>query len=1121
MKYFILSLLITLSLNFGFSQCFINKGIGGIYDDQANSIAVDNNGNVFITGSFQGTVDFNPGTGTFNLTSLNNGQNQPTKAGFICKFDSNGNFLWAKKTDTWSPSILGTFINTTSSSGSCEPKSLAIDNLGNLCITGNYSGFVAFNTPQITSGLIRDAGSFVWKLDNNGNFIFIKEWVSALSSTISANSICTDNSNNIYVTGVFYGTVDIYPGTPTSYLSSYNGATGGAFIIKLSSSGGWTTFYPTFAGAIGESIAVNLSGNILVTGSFAGTVDFDPLPPSTFNLTANGAADIFVLKLASNGALVKAISIGGANNDSGKSIAVDLSGNIYTTGYFAYPTSGTLTTVDFDPGPSVYSLAPFGPQNIYVNKFDSNLNFTWAKNAGSSGSANSGLSLALDNLGNVYSTGFYSGAVDFDPGINITTLTCVWAPAGSAPANHNDIFVWKLNNSGDFVWANSYGGNGEDTGMDLCTDSQGNLYSTGFFSNTADFDPSGNVSNLVSNGSKDIYFQKIQPDIIPTISANGPTSFCPGGSVTLTSSSTTGNTWSTGATTQSITVNSAGTYSVALSNGTCVTNSTPINITSLTAPSVPTITANSPTTFCSGGNVTLTSSSASGNTWSNGATTQAITVNSSGNYSVTVSNGTCSTASIPQQINVIQYPLTPTIAVSGATSFCPGGSVTLTSNSANGNIWSNGATTQSIIANSQGSYTVSNSNGSCVSNSSPITITILNAPTLPTITASGLTSFCQGDSVVLTSSSVTGNLWSNGETTPSIVVNTNGNYDVTVSNGTCSTSSNLVQVNVISFPIIPTISVSGTTSFCPGETVTLTSSNTNGNSWNTGETSQSITINTADNYFVSVANGSCISNSDPVTVTVFSSPPIPTISVSGPLTFCLSDSVVLTSSSSIGNTWSTNETTQSISVNSSGSYSVSVSNGTCTATSNPITVDVILLPTINSQPSNTQVNIGNQAIFTTSANGGTYQWQMNNGAGFQNISNGGQFSGATTNTLTVANTTLSNDNNLFRCEITANNCSTTSNSAILTIINNVGINEYENKNIFELYPNPSGDFVNLKSNLSLFEIKYEIVDNSGRIVLSGVLQTDNQTIDVTKLSRGIYNLNVIGTNSKTMKLVKD
>jgi hypothetical protein len=1123
MKYFILSLLITLTLNSGFAQCFINKGIGGIYDDQANSIAVDNNGNIFITGSFQGTVDFNPGAGTFNLTSLNNSQNQPTKSGFLCKFDSNGNFVWAKKTDTWSPSPLGTFISTTSSSGSCEPKSLAIDNLGNLCITGNYSGFVAFNAPQIASGLIRDAGSFVWKLDNNGNFIFVKEWVAALSSTISANSICTDNSNNIWVTGCLKGTVDFSPGSTTlnevSSTSTYNDA----FIVKLTSSGSSAVFRWTFGGTYedeGKSIAVDLSGNILVTGSFRGTVDFD-ITANTFNLTANGGTDIFVVKLASNGLLVKAISIGGANNDSGESIAVDLSGNVYTTGYFAYPTSGTLTTVDFDPGTSVYWLAPAGARPVYVNKFDSNLNFMWAKQAGGNGVAFAGLSLALDNLGNVYTTGFHSSTGDFDPGVNISNLNSVLPPAGSAPASYQDIFIWKLNSNGNFVWANSYGGNGEDTGLDICTDSQGNLYSVGYFSNTADFDPTNNVSNLVSNGSKDIYFQKIQPDIIPTISASGPTSFCPGGSVTLTSSSATGNTWSTGATTQSITVNSVGTYSVALSNGTCVTNSTPINVTLLTAPSEPTVSANSPTTFCSGGNVTLTSSSATGNTWSNGATTQAITVNSSGNYSVTVSNGTCSTASIPQQINVIQYPNIPTIAVNGATSFCPGGSVTLTSNNANGNTWSNGATTQSIIVNSQGSYTVSNSNGSCVSNSNPITISILNAPTLPTITASGLTSFCQGDSVVLTSSSVTGNLWSNGETTPSIVVNTSGNYDVIVSNGTCSTSSNLVQVDVISFPVIPNISVSGPTSFCPGETVTLTSSNTNGNSWSTGENSQSITVNSADSYFVSVANGSCISNSDPVTVTVFESPSVPILTQNGPLTFCQGDSVILNSSSLIDNTWSTSETTQSISVNTTGTYYVSVSNANCTSTSNPIAVDVIPLPTINSQPSNTQVNIGNQALFSVASNGDSYQWQMNNGVGFQNISNGGQFSGATTNTLTVANTTLSNNNNQFRCEITANNCSTTSNSAILTVVNNVGINEFENKNIFELYPNPSGDFVNLKSNLSLIGSKYEIIDNAGRIVLSGVLQNDNQSIDVSKLSLGIYNLNVIGSLSKTMKLVKN
>ena len=1101
MKYFILSLLIILSLNYGFTQCFINKGIGGIYDDQANSIAVDNNGNIFITGSFQGTVDFNPGTGTFNLTSSYISQNQPTKSGFICKFDSNGNFLWAKKTDT---------------SGSCEPKSLAIDNLGDLCITGNFSGSsVAFNALLISSGL----SCFVWKLDNNGNFSWARSWVAT-----SSNSLTIDISGNIYVTGCFSGTVHLLPGsTGNNTVTSAGGKD--IFIHKFSNSG--TTVWNKNFGGIGDdeskSICIDNNGNICTTGYFSTTVDFNGIWAGSFNLSSNGLKDIFVQKLNSVGQFLSAISIGGAQNDSGESIAVDLSGNIYTTGYFSHPTiGGALTSVDFDPGPSVYSLAIAGPQNIYVNKFDSNLNFIWAKNAGNSGTANSGLSLALDNLGNVYSTGFYSGVVDFDPGVNITTLTCLYAPAGSAPANHYDIFVWKLNNSGDFVWANSYGGNGEDTGMDICTDSQGNLYSAGFFSNTADFDPSGSVSNLVSNGSKDIYYQKIQPDIIPTIAPSGPTSFCPGGSVTLTSSSTTGNTWSTGATTQSITVNTAGTYSVALSNGTCVTNSTPISVTLLTAPSIPTINSNGPTTFCSGGSVVLTSSISSGNIWSNGATTQSITVNSSGNYSVIVSNGTCSTASIPQQINVIQYPITPTIAVSGVTSFCPGGSVTLTSNSANGNTWSNGATTQSIIVNSQGSYTVSNSNGSCVSNSTPILTSILPAPVIPTISASGTTSFCEGDSVILTSNSATNNIWSTGETTQSIVANTTGDYFVVVSNGTCSTSSNPTQVSVISYPNIPLIAANGPTTFCLGGSVLLDAGpNYSSYLWSSGETTQSIVANTTGDYDVIVSNGTCSTSSNPAQVSVISYPNIPIITANGPTTFCLGDSVVLSSNITSGNLWSNGGTEQSITVLTSDVFTVSVSNGSCVSNSQTMTVTVNPNPTINTQPTSTQVNIGNQAIFTTSANGGTFQWQVNSGAGFQDITNSGQFSGATTNTLTVSNTSMSNNTNQYRCVVTSNNCSATSNEATLTVINNVGLSEVDSINNIEIYPNPTSNSVIVRFNNNILGSKYEIVDNTGRIVLSGLLLDENQIIDLNTFSSGIYSFRLIDQLSKTIKLVKN
>ncbi|RYD93428.1 MAG: hypothetical protein EOP50_11150, partial [Sphingobacteriales bacterium] len=151
---------------------------------------------------------------------------------------------------------------------------------------------------------------------------------------------------------------------------------------------------------------------------------------------------------------------------------------------------------------------------------------------------------------------------------------------------------------------------------------------------------------------------------VPTITASGPTTFCQGGSVTLTSSSATGNIWSNGATTQSITVSDAGSYTVSVNNGVCTTAPSAATVVSLTAGlPTPTITASGATTFCEGGSVTLTSSSATGNIWSNGATTQSITVSASGNYSVLVNNGTCASASsAATTVTVNQLPTTPTIS---------------------------------------------------------------------------------------------------------------------------------------------------------------------------------------------------------------------------------------------------------------------------------------------------------------------------------------------------------------------------------------------------------------------------------------------------------------------------
>ena len=442
----------------------------------------------------------------------------------------------------------------------------------------------------------------------------------------------------------------------------------------------------------------------------------------------------------------------------------------------------------------------------------------------------------------------------------------------------------------------------------------------------------------------------------PTITASGPTTFCAGDSVILTSSSATNNIWTPGgATTQSITVLASGSYSVIVDNGSCASAaSNTINVTVNPAPTTPTITASGPTTFCTGDSVVLTSSAANGYLWTpGGATTQSITVLASGSYSVQISdvNG-CTANSASTVVTANPVPATPTITASGPTTFCAGDSVILTSSSATNNIWTpGGATTQSITVTASGTYSVeiTDANG-CSATSTSTTVTVNPLPATPSITASGPTTFCAGDSVILTSSSATNNVWSpGGQTTQSITVLASGTYSVVVNNGGCiSGSSNSIAVTVNPAPAVPTITASGPTTFCAGDSVVLTSSSANSYLWNPGgATTQSITVTASGTYSVEItdANG-CSATSTSTTVTVNPLPATPSITASGPTTFCAGDSVILTSSSATNNVWSPGgQTTQSITVLASGTYSVVVNNGGCiSGNSNTITV------TVNSAP---------------------------------------------------------------------------------------------------------------------------------------------------------------------------
>lgn len=446
------------------------KNFGGSGFEQGNGIAVDNSGNVYTIGYFAGTADFDPGPGIYSLTA--NGSADI----FISKLDSMGNLVWARA-----------FGSTDWDKG----NSIALDNSGNIYATGFFSDTVDFDPGpgvfNLTSVGITDI--FICKLDASGNYL----WAKSVGGTDYdfGISIKTDDSGNVYTTGNFLDTVDFDPGAATYSITSMG--TYDIFILKLDSSGNYI-WVKTFGGQEPQSVSsidVDASGNVYTTGYFYTSADFDP-GPNVFYLISEGENDVFVSKLDSMGNFIWAKQFGNYDEDEGLSIATDNSGNVYTTGTFK-------VTVDFDPGQGGYNLISTGSEDIFISKLDSTGSFIWAKSFGNI-SVEKGLDITLDNSGNIYAVGQFTGTVDFDRGPGVFNL------------NSNgdyDLFICKLTSSGNLVWAKSMGALGVDLGGSIAVDDLNNVYTTGYFQSTVDFDPGPGVHNLTASGMGDVFILKL------------------------------------------------------------------------------------------------------------------------------------------------------------------------------------------------------------------------------------------------------------------------------------------------------------------------------------------------------------------------------------------------------------------------------------------------------------------------------------------------------------------------------------------------------------------------------------------------------------------------------------
>lgn len=694
----------------------------------------------------------------------------------------------------------------------------------------------------------------------------------------------------------------------------------------------------------------------------------------------------------------------------------------------------------------------------------------------------------------------------------------------------------------NYVWSNG------STGSTITVNSAG-IYSVTGTNNSGCSNTSPNTTVVISNNSPPT----------PTINTNGSTTLCQGGSITLTSSSSTGNLWSTGATTQSIVVSSSGIYTVNVSNGVCSATSLPTSITVNSVPSPPTITSNANIVFCQGNSISLNSST-SNVIWSNGSTNQSITVNQSGIYTAQASSNGCLSAN-SNAINVSVNPLPniPVITALGPTTFCNGGTVTLNSSSLSGNLWSNNSTGQNITVNSSGSYTVTATDlNGCSSTSAPIVINVNPIPNAPTISANGPTTFCSGGNVSLVSSIPNGNLWSNSISSQTNTVNTSGTYYATVTeNGCTSPQSNNITVTVNNTPPQPIISANGPTTFCSGNSVVLTSSASAGNLWNNNQISQSIPITNSGTYSVQVTSNGCSNTSNPVTITVNPTPAAPIINASGPTTFCQGSNVTLTTNSTTGVTWTASNGSlfpvPSLIVQSTQSsiYATVTQNGCTSVPSLPISTTVLPIGT----PTFTQIQpicAGESFILpNTSNNGylGTWLPALNNNltttytftpsagqcannqtmsvivnslpqvvlAPFTNICDtiisfqltGGSPSGGVFSGTSVSNNIFNPSVGIGTYPITytfsdINGCASNSLQN-LTVISCDDVSVDENKvQTINIYPNPTSELLIIASSIQFNNADYIVRDISSRIVKKGKLNGDLNSIDLENLQSGSY-----------------
>jgi hypothetical protein len=455
------------------------RQIGSAAADEMSGISIGPDDDIYTSGRFSGTVDFDPEGGVTNLTAIG------TNDVYVTRFDRDGRLVWARQIGGAGGSV-----------GVAVTGSIASDGGNALYVTGNFSGTVDFDPgPGVfeMTAIGTGANLFVARLTMAGDLVWARQITCADGSGAGPLAIAA-NGTRVALTGTLSGTCDFDPGPGTADVTATLGMGTGTpenvFVAALDGAGGfaWAAPFESTGSDIPNGVTIDASGDVVTVGRARGEIDYDPGPGTDLQ-----TGDFFVIKQSPTGTVEWARAIGSSSVARAFGVATDAAGAVYVAGQF-------MNSIDFDPGPgtAVRTATAGGLLDGFILKLDAGGSFSWADVVGNTLTDVARKVVVAPN-GKVHVIGQFSGTVDFDPGAATFNLTS----AGSS-----DGFVLTLDSAGQFVRALRVGGTQADPMLDVALDHGGRLVAFGTFSGSADFDPGPGTSILNSAGSSDVFVWK-------------------------------------------------------------------------------------------------------------------------------------------------------------------------------------------------------------------------------------------------------------------------------------------------------------------------------------------------------------------------------------------------------------------------------------------------------------------------------------------------------------------------------------------------------------------------------------------------------------------------------------